>query len=77
MNIGDYYTNGQRVVHLYAFQGREWWRVLIWADATATSTSHWLRSPEGRAMIEGHRKLTPAEVRQWVAGGPVPGREET
>lgn len=77
MNVGDYYTNGQRVAHLYAFQGREHWRVLVWADATSYSTSQWVKTPGVRAMIEGHRKLTPAEVRQWVAGGPVPGRGET
>lgn len=76
MNVGDYYTNGKRVVHIQARALFGDWHVLIWGSATASSSRHLISPEEMPLTLIGHRKLTPAEVRQWVAGGPVPGRDE-
>lgn len=76
MNADNYWTDGKRVVHpqeRYAFGD---WQVLVWDDAVSASKRHLLTPAELTVFLIGHRKLTPAEVRQWVAGGPVPGREE-
>lgn len=76
MNVGDYYTNGQWVVHIQERTASGDWIVLVWDSATAQSRRH-LIQPNGKTltMSAKYRLLTPAEVRQWVAGGPVPGRE--
>lgn len=77
MKIGDYYTNGKRVVHLQERARFGDWHVLIWVSATATSTRMLFAPADLAVFLIGHRKLTPAEVRRWVDGGAVPGREES
>ena len=74
MNVGDYYTNGKSVVHLQERTSRGDWIVLVWAKDDGKPIRI-LMFASNKTLTE-YRKLTPAEVRQWVAGGPVPGRDE-